>query len=194
MSDLVFIDIETTGLISGYHEIIEIAIIYEDGTEYYHKIKPNRLELADPRALSINRFTSKAWRNAIEPAQLAYDLSEILKDKIIVGHNPHFDIEFIEDLLHKYDQPCLWKRRYVDTITLAFEHLKPLGLTSCSLDECRRFFKWSTVFSHTALQDAKDCRRLYYKLARASSFKRFSWLLWPKIKSFMKMGQNIIIR
>ena len=184
MPKLVFIDVETTGLISGYHEIIEIAII-GDGYEYHKKIKPRRLELADPRAIAINGYTSRDWRSAIEPRLAAIEISTILKNATVVGHNPHFDMDFIESLLEQYEQPCLWKRRLIDTITLAYEHLKPLGVASMSLDSCRRFFGWSTVGSHTALRDARDCRRLFYTLLRAGRIKRWSWLLRPRLTAFL---------
>lgn len=187
MSKLVFIDIETTGLISGYHEIIEIAIVDEQGNKYHEKIKPKRIQLADMRALNINGYKYKSWLNAIEPSQAAYEICDMLKDCTIVAHNPHFDMQFIDELLHEHGYQSSWKRRYIDTITLAYEHLKPLGISSCSLDDCRRFFGWSTSLSHTALQDAKDCRRLYYKLARASYIKRSSWLIWPKIRGFLNL-------
>ena len=187
MSKLVFVDIETTGLISGYHEIIEIAIIDESGTHYHAKIKPKRLQLADVRALTLNCYSAKSWKNALEPVQAAHEISEMLKGCTIVAHNPHFDMPFIEELLHEHQVDYNWNRRYIDTITLAYEHLTPLGLKSCSLESCRRFFGWSNVFAHTALQDAKDCRRLYYKLARASYIKRLSWAFRPKIRGLLKL-------
>ena len=189
MSGLVFIDIETTGLISGYHEIIEIAII-GDGFEYHKKLKPSRLELADPRALAINGYTSKEWREASEPYNVAIEVAQILKGCTIVAHNPHFDMEFITELCEKYELPCLWKRRYIDTITLAYEHLKPCGIESVSLSSCRAFFGWSQIGAHTALQDARDCRRLFYKLTRASSLKRCFWFLYPKISAFWCLRQH----
>lgn len=187
MSNLVFLDIETTGLISGYHEIIEIAIINEQGNHYHARIKPKKIHLADMRALAINGYKEKSWVNAIEPSQAAHEIADMLKGCTIVAHNPHFDMQFIEELLHDYKVSYTWNRRYIDTITLAYEHLKPLGIASCSLDDCRRFFGWSTAFSHTALQDAKDCRRLYYKLARASYIQRLSWLIRPKLTGLLKI-------
>lgn len=189
MEKLVFIDIETTGLISGYHEIIEVAII-GDSFEYHRKIKPVRLELADPKALIINGFTSREWRHAAEPRIVANEISNILKGATIVGHNPNFDMDFISELLEKYDEPQRWKRRYIDTITLAYEHLHHLGLSSMSLDSCRRFFGWGTEKSHTALQDARDCKRLFYTLLRANRLRRWSWIIGPRISSLLLLWKH----
>jgi len=188
MSRLVFIDIETTGLIAGYHEIIEIAII-GDNFEYHKKVKPKRLEIADSKALSINGYTSKEWRYAEEPSLVAYEIANILSGATIVGHNPNFDMEFINELLHHYDETSSFDRRYIDTITLAYEHLSPLGLTSYSLDSCRRFFGWSTFGAHTAIKDAKDCRKLFYTLIRANRLQRWSWLLRPTIAKLLALSK-----
>ena len=55
---LAFIDVETTGLNSQLHEIIEISILrvcpIHGKTTYTRKIKPVHINHADPRALQIN--------------------------------------------------------------------------------------------------------------------------------------------
>jgi len=99
-------------------------------------------------------------------------------------------MDFITELLDKYDEPCLFERRYLDTITLAYEHLNPLGIESMSLDSCRRFFGWSNKNSHTALQDAKDCKRLFYTLLRANRIKRWSWIIGPRLTSLIMLWRH----
>ena len=60
---LCFIDIETTGLNSAIHEIIEIAIIKicpREGTSTYTtKIQPENIQHASPEALEINGYSQK---------------------------------------------------------------------------------------------------------------------------------------
>ena len=124
MPRLLFVDIETTGLLSGYHEIIEIAIV-GDNFQYHKKVKPKNIQFAQMRALQINGYNAKAWRYAEEPHVVAEEISEILKDSRIVGHNPNFDMDFISEMLNTYEEHCHFDRRYIDTITLAYEHLSP---------------------------------------------------------------------
>jgi oligoribonuclease (3'-5' exoribonuclease) len=62
--DLVFMDLEMTGLKID-HEIIEIGWLRVDAKdltvkeEYSIKIKPQRIDLADAKALDINHYNEK---------------------------------------------------------------------------------------------------------------------------------------
>lgn len=173
----VFIDLETTGLNPDVHEIIECALVYDDDTPVYHRyVKANRMHLADYKALQINKYRERIheWDQAISSEQLAFELAYLLKDKIIIGHNPSFDYSFIKELFSHHGQSSP-RNQLVDTKTLAYEHLHHIGLKRLSLDSIRSFFEWSTHHNHTALKDALDCQRLYHKLNRASFIRRCFW-------------------
>jgi len=170
-----FVDTETTGLDCFKHEIIEIAIITElgDGSieRWCTKVKPERLLEASPEALKINGYTDAAWADAPCMAQVI----EVIRDKLckgtLVGHNIPFDVGFIREAYRRCGLDSSLKenrigRHNVDTITLAHEHLHPMGLSSLSLDSIRTFVGWGHDNSHTALQDAEDCRKLYWSLLR----------------------------
>lgn len=170
-----FIDTETTGLDCTKHEIIEIAIIteYGDGRleRWSTKVKPVRLLDASPKALEINGYNDADW----EEAPYMNEVIEVIRDKLcqgtIVGHNVHFDVGFIRESykrcgLDSSSRSNRIGRHCVDTITLAHEHLQPMGITSLSLDSIRTFVGWSKENAHTALKDADDCRKLYWSLLR----------------------------
>jgi DNA polymerase III epsilon subunit-like protein len=55
---IVSVDVETTGLIAGYHEVWEIGIVPVDsGREHlYYQFQPTDLEHAEARALQIGGF------------------------------------------------------------------------------------------------------------------------------------------
>lgn len=170
-----FIDTETTGLDCTKHEIIEIAIVteYGDGRvdKWCTKIKPVRLLEASPRALEINGYNDADWSDAPLLPQVIETIREKLKDGIVVGHNVPFDVGFIRESYKRcgLDPSAKLNRvgKYrVDTMTLAHEHLHPMGIVSLSLDGIRTFCGWSKKDSHTALKDALDCRRLYWSLLR----------------------------
>ena len=180
---LAFIDIETTGLTVGYHQIIEIAIIREiDGKldVYCTKIKPNDIERADARALEINQYNETEWLDAPYDYEVVDEIANRLKGCTLVGHNVQFDHEFIEDLCWRHKVKLQCKHRMVDTITLAHEHLyfMPSHALSAILD-C---FGMSKDGSHRALMDAYNMRTVYYKLLRASAVSRLWWRMRYEIK------------
>ena len=171
---MAFIDVETTGLEAGYHEIIEICI-RTDKTTYHEKVKPSFLSRISPKAMEINGYNPKGWINAVEPKEAAKNIAYILQGHIICGHNPHFDLDFIQDLCWRHKVDLSIDRRTIDTQTLAYVHLVPMGLHSLSLDNIRRFLGWEVRTQHNAWDDLFDTQRLYFALSHP--WERFKiWL------------------
>lgn len=58
MSKIVSVDLETTGLLSGSHEVWEVGIVPADsGREHIHyQFQPTELKSAEPRALQVGGF------------------------------------------------------------------------------------------------------------------------------------------
>jgi DNA polymerase-3 subunit epsilon len=164
---LAFIDTETTGLDARRHEIIEVAIIKEfpDGRleEWSTKVAPQHLEVAEEIALRINGYQDhpELWEGAPTFDEIAATVAARLDDCILVGHNVSFDLDFLNEALRKAKSGAKLPYHKIDTVTLAFEHLVPQGLKSLSLDRIREFYGWPKDGAHTALVDARDCRRLY---------------------------------
>jgi len=175
---LAFLDVETTGLDPTKHEIIEIAIIVEEGGEikeiFETKIKPQNLERASPEALEINGYNKnpKAWDSAPNFSEVGHLIAKTLKGCVLVGHNVGFDEEFIKIMMTRNGMRERIPYHKIDTVTLVFEHLKPLGLQRVSLDSIRDFLGWSKFGAHTAMKDVEDTRRLFHLLFRAGLFGR----------------------
>ena len=179
---IAFLDLETTGLYPGTHEIIEAAVI--KGEHIFHVyVRPDRIEVAQPEALKLNGYNPKEWESGVSQKYLAQKLACILEDCIIVGHNPRFDVEFIECLFEEHAVPIGIDRRAVDTMTLAYLYLVPLGLDSLSMDSIRSFMGWEVRAKHNALDDAKDVQRLYNIF---SSPNRFGWYIKHFLTSIWK--------
>ena len=172
-----FIDTETTGLDAVRHEIIEIAIIteYGDGEirRWHTKIKPVSIETADPIALEVNGYSEEDWEFAPTFKDVYLTIQDKLREGVIVGHNVSFDMEFIREAMK-----CVGadhkdvSRIKIDTITLAHEHLTPMGLRSLSMDSIRGFLNWNKQGSHSALKDTEDCRKLYWCLLRRQTYNQ----------------------
>ena len=167
---LAFLDCETTGLDPIEHEILEVAIIKEwtDGRleEWSTKVRPLRIETAHPRALKINGYADhpELWEDAPTFNEVAPIIVAKLDGCVVVGHNPKFDLDFLQRAVWRSGSTAKLPYHAIDTVTLVFEHLVPQGCASLSLDHVRDFLGWSKENAHTALVDARDCRQLYWEL------------------------------
>jgi DNA polymerase III epsilon subunit-like protein len=171
---LCFLDTETTGLDPETSEILEIAIIRReaDGTErtFHTRVKPTPegLEKAHPKALSINGYAAQPelWEAAPGLTDVANEIADFLEGGFLVGHNVAFDERMLNANFSRFGIKRRIPYHKIDTITLAYEHLTPLGLERCSLDSVREFLGWSGDGAHTALVDAQDSMRLFDLLWR----------------------------
>jgi len=173
---LAFLDTETTGLNPNVHEIIDFAVIVVEGDKilntYQTKIKPQRLDQADPKALEINGFKEEDWLSAPSITEVGPRIAELLQGCTLVGHNVSFDEAILKQNLQRANVPYSIPYHKIDTVTLAFEHLKPLGLKRVSLDAIREFLGWSKEGSHTAMCDAEDAKRLFDLTWRMSTVNK----------------------
>ena len=74
--NLAFIDIETTGLNFFKHEIIEIGCVLTTPSlevieEFELKIKPQKIENADPVALKITHYNEEDWKSGSDLQRFA---------------------------------------------------------------------------------------------------------------------------
>jgi len=183
----VFVDTETTGLRPEYHEIIEIYIIKEDPKgkvigEWHYRVMPEYLDRAEPKALEMNKFTVKKWKDARPFTSIAEEVKDIVQGCIWIGHNPQFDYDFLQDALFRAGIPGI-RCSLIDTKVLAHEHLLELGSTS--FDNIRSYLGWKTDEAHTAKFDTVQLRKFYYLCRRMSLFTRLYLYTKYKVKRWM---------
>jgi DNA polymerase-3 subunit epsilon len=192
---LAFVDVETTGLDPDVHEIIQVAILVESQTTnqvvmgFETKVKPQNLEVADPKALELNGYQNHPewWDSApVMNEELAAVIASYLKNAIMVGQNVGFDKGFLQKALKKYDMWDWIGHHTVDTASMAIEHLGPLGVSSVSLKNTCKVLGIPNENEHDAMADVRRCRAVYHKLKRAGFLKR----LWWGIKIFMGDKRN----
>jgi DNA polymerase-3 subunit epsilon len=193
---IAYIDTETTGLNPAVHEVIDVAVVFDrdvaerlrlphltfpDGADYAFyasRIKPERLDVAEPIALQVNGYTAEAWADAPTAADVVKVLQVILKDVVCCGHNVSFDTEFIQAMICRTGSTFRMDYHKLDTVTLAYEHLVPSGLEKLSLDTIRDFLGWPKEGGHAALKDALDARRLAKLVTEdVRPISRDAWIL-----------------
>jgi len=184
---LAFVDVETTGLDASVHEIIEVAVVFDraavdptapwaqyltpegsDMAVWCTRVRPERIQVADPTALQINGYRPEDWEGAPTAADVAHIIAALLTRSgaypVIAGHNVSFDRAFLDALLQTAGSPHRVAYHLVDTATLCYAHLVPTGLAALSLDSVRKHLDIPTEGSHAALKDAVDARTIYRRL------------------------------
>ena len=73
---LAFVDVETTGLQPGHHEMIDVGVVVTDleGVEVgrlFRRIQPRHPERTAAGARAVNGFDARRWRQlgAVDPAE-----------------------------------------------------------------------------------------------------------------------------
>ncbi len=120
---LAFVDVETTGLLPGYHEMIDIGMIVTDleGVEIdrlFVRLQPEHPERTSEGARAVNAFDPKRWaelgalspKDGVERIVSFHQRAAKGRDVLLVAYNSHFDAAFIDHLFR--GQGRTWRELY----------------------------------------------------------------------------------
>ena len=145
-------DIETTGLESGIHEIIQLAIIIYKiekridccnnfiriKDSFITNIRPMRPETIDQEALDVNGFTINELKKAPNPTQVRNTFfnwyEEVTYNAVIkpLGHGFSFDMSFLK-IFFGDNYKHIFNRNFNDTKVVA-SYLKEKGVLQYDQD------------------------------------------------------------
>jgi DNA polymerase III epsilon subunit-like protein len=122
MRGFTYVDVETSGLVAGHHEIIEFAVITEigDRSKVYTGALPFDMDRASPEALEVNGYGKREFPREVSGQVAASRIYEMTDDRHLVGKNPGFDAGFLEEFLALYGGKPNWHHRLVDIGALAW--------------------------------------------------------------------------
>ena len=163
IDDYVVIDLETTGLMPQFDDIIEIgAIKYEGNKEIarFHSF----VSIDRPLSSFVTRLTGitdEMLKGAPTIEQILPEFLNFISDSILVAHNANFDINFIYD-----ESDRLFDRRFtnqfIDTLRLARRCALPVE--NNKLKTLIKHFGISQKVSHRAMDDCEATYLLYNRL------------------------------
>jgi DNA polymerase III alpha subunit (gram-positive type) len=117
---LAFVDVETTGLIPGYHEMIDLGLVMTDVEgvpldSLFLRIQPDHPERLSEGARDVNAFDAERWRElgALTPAAAVDSLvrfhRRVAGDRsvLLVAFNSWFDAAFLDHLFRS--QNSSWR-------------------------------------------------------------------------------------
>jgi DNA polymerase III epsilon subunit-like protein len=120
---LAFIDVETTGLVPGWHEMIDIGIALAtvDGRvldTLFLRIQPLHPERLSPGARAVNAFDADRWKalGAVGPVAAADSIVAFhrrvagSKPTLMVAFNSQFDAAFLDHLFRESGRS--WREMY----------------------------------------------------------------------------------
>lgn len=100
---LIVVDLETTGLIKGFHSILEVAAVDADSGKQLHFVPcvlPGTFDNAEGQAMKTNRYFERGVYedrlNSDQTIAMYGKLQEMLRGNTFAGMNPKFDWEFLE--------------------------------------------------------------------------------------------------
>jgi DNA polymerase-3 subunit epsilon len=174
-NNLLFLDVETTGFDPIKNEIIEIGAVLvaqtDKGLEVLEeidiKVKPERIEDADPQALRVNGYDEMQWIFASTLPEALKQLSTKSRDAIMVAHNVAFDYSFINHAFQKtgIENPMHYHK--LDTISIAWAKLNmKTDIDAFSLKKLCEYFGIENQKAHTALSDARATFQVYKELMK----------------------------
>lgn len=159
--DLVFVDLETTGLDPERHDIVEIGVVRVDGrtlevlAELELRVVPERVENADPEALAVSGFDPGSWSDAVPLAVALGQLAPLLSGALVAGHNVGFDWSFLVAAHRRVGLPLPEVDYHrLDTASLAWTLASNGEIRSMSLDPVAEHLGLERPTPHRALADA----------------------------------------
>lgn len=156
------VDVETTGLLAGIHEVIEIGavkIIQGKLEETYQSfICPKGrlpIEITELTGITKEMLSTARPLEAVLPEFLAF-----AGDMPLLGHNLPFDYSFLKAECNKLK--ISFERNGVDTLSLA-KALIP-DLKKRNLASVTEFYHIDSGQAHRAEDDAIACAKIYLKM------------------------------
>jgi len=194
LNDYIVVDIETTGLDPYFDDIIEIgALKIKNGKivdKFEQLIKPS-----SPVSDFISELTGITNDMLINCPTINYVLPkfiDFISDMSIVGHNVHFDINFLYDniFLHLNNK---FSNNFIDTLRLS-RRLFPT-LENHKLNTLSKHLNIKIDSSHRAIADCETTYKIYEEIKKYISNKNINLveLFLPK-KSDKLLAKNIITK
>ena len=169
---ITFVDLETTGLDSGVHEIIELAAVKTkvgDGkvlimNTVEHKVMPEYP--VDPFVASLNGYNEEEWLEGYSSLEGALgDVFKLMRGCWHAGSNPKFDESFLKKAAEEFrwGYPKLASYHLLDVSTMAFPLLMEGKVERLRQESIAQHYEIEGG-GHRAMADAMQCLKIFARI------------------------------
>jgi DNA polymerase III epsilon subunit-like protein len=169
--DLVFLDVETSGLNPYKHEIVEIAFVRTTWDckplkNFETKVLMQLPDNADPKALEINGYDEEVWKKDAVEGHVALDALQgfLDPDVLVVGQNAQFDWRFIQAAAEDWSVELPVPRAILCTLSMAWPLMTSGRITGVSLKSLCAYYRIPQPRAHRAMGDVEATIALYKRL------------------------------
>lgn len=170
--DLVFVDLETSGLSPETQDILEIACIRTTSNaleivgSFECMVLPENIQTASLEALVINRYNSEHWCNYGVSLDSALDkfLNICYGGVTLVAHSATFDWGFLRAVLTRKSLLADLDYHIICTASLAWPLVMRGEVVSPKLETLCTHFGISNDGQHSAMRDVERMLAVYRKL------------------------------
>ena len=168
--DFCFFDLEATRL-DLKAEIIEIGALRVEPKELKIlkelelKIKPRKIEEADPEGLAISGYKEGDWQDGVDLETGIKTFLEFADGTILVANNLPFDWMWLQKAIEDLNLNPTYFFKGLDIFPLAwFNFKKEAQLNNLSLKELANHFNIDMGKHHRAIDDARTAYNIFLKL------------------------------
>lgn len=142
---LAIIDLETTGLDAGIHEILDLALLIVDQDSlkitdrYSARVTPRNIKSAAKRALDVVGYSPNTWRTSV-PLEAALEIvSEKASKAILCSSNIYLTRSFLDEAFRRCGVEDSTSYHHIDLMSMAWSRAPELELTRLTMESlCRK--------------------------------------------------------
>ena len=169
---ITFVDLETTGLNSEEHEIIELAAVKTEVSNdklvvlYPFECRVQPKNPVDPFVARLNGYSKSEWETYSLPLEDGlFNVFDMMQDSWHAGSNPKFDEAFLKkaakDLHWQY--PKLASHHLLDVSTLAFSLLIDQEIDKLNQENVAKYYGIEGG-GHRAMADVHQCLKIFARI------------------------------
>lgn len=208
--DLVFLDIETSGLDPKFHEILELAAVRTcpKANTIRNVVEcltlPVKIHTAEPEALRINGYDGRRWTSEAIPLSMAL---QGLKDLCgtpngeggvtLVAHSATFDWGFLHKGLRKSGLDLDADNHVICTASMAWPFLMRGEVEKPKLEALCTFFGVPNDGQHTAMRDVERMMEVYRHIMyrfRTNAYWSQELTKWSTLRENLRDAAEALVR